>query len=192
MAKNKQPGRPTLPMVLMEGLRTAHALEESKKPAEALQILAELDRAYPHKREVLRNLANVCYDLKDLPQYEHAIRRLQRLEPRDADVAYSLAGAYLLNGRSALAIQAFQAALQRWPGHAKAAQARQEIPGLEEALRKQAAALSLNAAVAFDLLVQHDELLYYLAFIYIRGAGLLYKILIYQSCPATLYSITEV
>jgi tetratricopeptide (TPR) repeat protein len=176
MAKSK--GRPTPPKKLVEGTRQAYDLLEDGKTAEALEILVELDRAYPNKPEVLGNLVNAYYDLKDMTNYEHAMRKLIRLEPRDADLHYGLAGAYMLNVRPALAIGVFREAVRRWPDHPKAAEARKEIIQLERTLREQAASLNLSEAQAFDLLTQHDELRYCLAHAeYSKGRQLAEKLL---------------
>ena len=163
MAKGKPVGRPTPPRRLVEGTRKAYDLLEDGKSAEALEILVELDQAYPNTPEVLGSLVNTYYDLQDMPNYEQAIRRLHRLDPRDPDLNYGLAGAYMVNGRPALAIRAFQEALRRWPDHPKAAIAREDIPRLENALREQTAGLNLDEAQAFDLIAQNDELRYCLA-----------------------------
>ena len=163
MAKGKRPGRPTPPRRLVEGTRKAYDLLENGETAEALEILVELDQAYPNTPEVLGYLVNAYFDLQDMPNYEQAIRRLHRLDPRDPDLNYGLAGAYLVNGRPALAIRVFQEALRRWPDHPKAAVAREDIPRLENALREQTAGLNLDEAQAFDLIAQNDELRYCLA-----------------------------
>jgi tetratricopeptide (TPR) repeat protein len=130
---------------------------------EAYDILVELDRAYPDTPEVLTDLVNACYDLKDMFNYEAAIRRLSRLNTHDPDVSYSLAGAYMLNDRPALAIRVFQDALRRWPNHARAKDAQKDIPVIEKALLEQVAGLNLTEAQTFDLFVQNDEVRYCLA-----------------------------
>ncbi len=178
MAKGKPKARPTPPRKLGEETSEAYDLLENGKTAEALEILVKLDQAYPNTPEVLGNLVNAYYDLKDMPNYEHAIRRLIRLDPRDPDLNYGLAGAYLVNGRPALAIHTFQEALHRWPDHPKSAEARKAIPLLESALREQASGLNLSETQAFDLLLQHDELRYCLAHAeYRRGRQLAEKLL---------------
>ena len=163
MTKTKPSRRPTPSRRLVEGTRKAFELSESGKAAEALEILVELDRSYPNTPEVLGGLVNTYYDLDDLPQYEQAVRRLIRLDPRDPDLNYSLAGAYLMNDRPALALRSFQDALRRWPAHPKAEIARKEIPRLEDILREDTASLNLSEDQAFDLVLQHDELRYCLA-----------------------------
>jgi tetratricopeptide (TPR) repeat protein len=163
VTKSKRPGRSTPSRKLVEGTSKAFELLENGKAGEALEILVELDRTYPNTPEVLGGLVNVYYDLKDLHNYEHAIRRLARLDRRDPDIIYGLAGAYMVNGRPALAIQAFQEALRRWPTHPRAKEAHKGIPLLENALREQTTGLNLSEAQSFDVLLQHDELRYCLA-----------------------------
>jgi len=160
MTKSKQPGRPTPPRRLVEGTKKAFDLVENGKAGEALDILIELDQAYPNTPEVLGVLVNAYYDLNDMHNYEHAIRRLARLDARDPALSYSLAGAYLVNGRPALAIRTFKEALRRWPIYPRAEEARKTIPLLENALREQAPGLNLSEDQALDLFLQHDELRY--------------------------------
>lgn len=163
MAKSKPKGRPTPSRKLLDQTDKAYDLLEHGKPAEALEILLKLDQTHPDTPEVIANLVNAYYDLKDMQNYEHAIRRLARLEPRDPDLNYGLAGAYLVNGRPALAMRAFQEALRRWPDYPRAAEARKEISRLESVLRKQAISLNLSETQAFDLFLQHDQVRYCLA-----------------------------
>jgi tetratricopeptide (TPR) repeat protein len=160
MAKSKQPGRPTPPRRLVEGTNKAFDLVKNGKAGEALDILVELDQAYPNTPEVLRIQVNAYYDLNDMRNYEHAVRRLARLDARDPDISYALAGAYLANGRPAMAIRTFKEALRRWPTYPKAEEARKTIPVLENALREQAPGLNLSEDQALDLFLQHDELRY--------------------------------
>jgi len=159
MAKNKKPGRPTPPRKLFDGLNSAFDLLEEHKPAEALAILEDLDRAYPNSPDVLELLTNACYDLNNSSRYEYAIRKLARIDPGEPSFIYGLAGAYLSNQRPALALRTFKEALRRWPNHEGAAKAREALPRIEEIMREQAAHLpSLNEKQALDLMVQHDEL----------------------------------
>jgi tetratricopeptide (TPR) repeat protein len=163
MAKSKRSGRPTPPRKLVEKTDEAYDLLERGKTTEALAILLELDQAYPNTPEVLGNLVNAYYDLKDMHNYEQAIRRLARLRPHDPDLNFALAGAYLLNERPALALHTFEEAQRRWPNHPKAGEARKEIPRLKNALQEQTASLNLSETQAFELLLQHDELRYCLS-----------------------------
>lgn len=163
MAKSKKSGRSTPPRRLMEETLKASNLLQKGKAAEAVEILRELDQGYPNTPEVLGLLVNAYSDLKDALEYEHSIRKLIRLEPRDPDLNYGLAGAYLSNGRPALALRAFQEALRRWPSDPNAALARKEIPKIEAFLKEHTASLNLPESQAFDLLVLHDELRYNLA-----------------------------
>jgi tetratricopeptide (TPR) repeat protein len=112
---------------------------------------------------VLGELVNAYSDLKDALGYEHAIGRLIRLDPRDPDLNYGLATAYLMNDRPVLALQTFQDALRRWPSHPNADLVRKDIPRIEGMLKEHATDLKLTEDLAFDLLVQHDELRYNLA-----------------------------
>lgn len=146
----------------MERTREAYELLEKGQPARAVEILLELDQVYPNRSEVIGGLVNAFYDLQDMLHYEHAVRRMSKMEPHNADAKYGLAGAHLVNSRPALALRTFKDALRRWPNHPKANDARRMLPDLEQSLREQAASLPVAEAQALDLVLQHDELRYYL------------------------------
>ncbi len=160
MPKIKPSGRPTPSRRLVDGTRQAYDLLEKGKAAEAVKILVELDHAYPNTPEVLGGLVNSYYDLNDFVHYEHAIRRLIRIDSKDPDISYALAGAYLVNGRPALAIRAFQDAVRRWPKHPQAGYALQEIQRLIKTLREQTGHLDWSEERLLDLYAQHDDLRY--------------------------------
>lgn len=163
MPKNKRPGRPTPPRRLVEGAIKAANLIDQGKPAEAVEILKELDKAFPNTPEVLGQLANAYTDLRDAPAVEPVLRRLARLQPGDPDIAFALAGAYSMNLRPGLARRAFLDGLRRWPDYPDAGRARKDIELLETLLRDQAAELEMDEDQAFELLTQHDEARFHMA-----------------------------
>lgn len=178
MAKAKQPERPTAPRRLVQKTTAAFKLLEKKKPAEAVKLLVEMDHDYPNCPEVLKCLVNAYYDLGDLHNYEQAIRRLVRLDGRDPDLHFGLAGSYLVNARPAMALQAFREALRRWPNYSRAAEARQEIARLEQIMQTQAAEVNLPETQAFELILQHEEVRYCLVHTeYQRGKRVALKLL---------------
>ena len=146
----------------MEKTYEAQELLEKGRAAQALEILLELERAYPNTIEVLGQMVNAYYDLHNHDEYEHAVRRLIRLQPHDADLNFALAGAYMVNMRPALAMRIFQDAIRRWPAHPRAAEAAKHLPHLEAMLRDQTRDLNLSDEQAFALASQHEELRYYL------------------------------
>ncbi len=105
--KGKLSGHLKPPRRLVGGTRKPCKLLENGKTPEALELLEGFDQEFPNTSEVGGNLVNAYYDLQDLYQYEYALRQLARCMPRDADLAYGLAGVYLVNGRQSVAIRSF-------------------------------------------------------------------------------------
>ena len=138
-------------------LNNAEALLDDGKPDEARQILEELDRRRPGLAPVLELLANTYFDLNDVHGYEWACYRLQKIEPNDPDLALALGGAYMSNFRPALAFQALERFLRRWPTHEKAAEARQTIDKIRQGLLRETEELHLTEDEAFDLALQNEE-----------------------------------
>ena len=160
MAKSKKPGSPTPPRRLVEETCKAFELLEDNRPAEALVILEELNKTYPNTPNILGGLVNAYFDMGNLSEYEHATRQLSRLEPRNANLSFSLAGAFMTNSRPALALHTFQETLRRWPNNHHAGEACKEIQILEKRLQALAAEVGMPIEQAFELFIQHDELRY--------------------------------
>ncbi len=127
------------------------------KPAQALEILEELDERYPNQVYVLEMMADACYDLKDDRGYLKAVRGLHRLTPNRPEIKLGTAGAYLASGYLALALEAFRGFLKRWPQHEHADEARKAVRKLEEGLPKILADAGLDFEADFDFAVQHEE-----------------------------------
>jgi tetratricopeptide (TPR) repeat protein len=158
---------PPLPRRLIEGLTQAETLLEQHKPAEARPLLAELDKRFPNRAEVLSLLVNTCYDQEDFINYEWAIYRLSRIERNDQDILTGLAGAYLLNNRPGLALRVFEDVLRRWPTHPRGAEIRKTIADLRIGLPTSIPAVmipsGLSEAEFLDLVAKHDEVRFFLA-----------------------------
>lgn len=139
MAKQKRRHRVTAtvarpsPRLLVE-LGEVETMRRRKQWAEMRQALAALDQRYPNNVDVLTGLVNLAYDLKDTQAYQRAAERLIALKPDDPDVTLGLAGAYMTNLHPALARRTFRRFLERWPDHARAAEVRTTLAGLEDAL----------------------------------------------------------
>ena len=178
MSKTKQMGKPTPPRRLTEQTHKAFDLVESGHAIEALPILEELDQAYPNQPEVIGILSNAYYDLGNMQEYEKAAWRLSRLEPRNPDLQLALASAYLANQRLALAVYTLRITVSRWPNHPKTAKALESIKKIEKGLEIQANELNQPLAQALDLLVQNDELQFFLAHAdHVRGRQVAEKLL---------------
>jgi tetratricopeptide (TPR) repeat protein len=135
----------------------AEKLTQRKRWKEALEHLAALDRRYPNRPEVLAELVNVCYDLKDLRSYQMYCERLAKVEPHDPDVLRGLAGAYMTNMYPALALVTFRRFLARFPDDPHAAEVREIMANLETGLAEAISQLSLSGEAGLELAAQHDE-----------------------------------
>lgn len=157
---------PPLPRRLIEGLNQAETLLEQHRPAEARPLLAELDKRFPNRAEVLSMLVNACYDQNDLIDYEWAIYRLSRIERNHQDILTGLAGAYLLNNRLGLALRSFEDILRRWPTHPRGAELRKTIAdlrtGLPTVISPALIPPGLSEAELLDLAAKHDEVRFFL------------------------------
>jgi len=159
---SQSPKIPPLPRRVIEGLNDAEALLEDLRPAEARQILDELDRRRPGLAPVLGLLLNACYDQKDMHAYEWTCYRLCKIEADDPDLILALGGAYMSNFRPALAIQALEKFLRRWPGHERASEARQTLQELRQALSLELEKLGLAETEAFNLARENEEVRFFL------------------------------
>src|SRR5215212_524576 len=112
------------PQGLLAGLDRAESLMESNLLAEARDLLESLDRRYPRQPDLLYQLLNVCYDLKDMKGYRSAAERLSRVVNDDPELDMGLAGAYMANVQLVKALRAFRRFVTRWPDHPRAPKAR--------------------------------------------------------------------
>src|SRR2546423_1520119 len=117
--RERKPSQPP-PGRLLDGLEEANQLIRGKRWLEARTVLEKLDRRYPHRLEIVSELAFVYYQLNDFGHHQSATEQAVALDPRNADLALMLAGAYLVNLRPVLAVRAFRRFAERWPDHPRA------------------------------------------------------------------------
>src|SRR5260370_21498362 len=118
--KKRRPNPPaavSIPKQLITELSEANRLMTRGRVAEAVELLRSLEQAYPNRAEVLAELVNACYELKDFAQHMVACERLLRLRPDDPDVMMVLVGSYMVNMRPALALRTLHRFRERWPSH---------------------------------------------------------------------------
>ncbi|NEO71828.1 tetratricopeptide repeat protein [Moorena sp. SIO3H5] len=142
---------------LMPELRKAEALIIKQKWEKAQVVLENLSDNYPHNADVLSHLVNVCYELKDLPAYERACEMLVKVDPKNADAAYGLAGGHYANLHPILALEAFQNAVSRFPNHEKADDAREAIADLDSKVDELLAEMNLTRSNGWEIAVLNER-----------------------------------
>ena len=147
-----------LPRKLREGLEEAEELLLENETQSALDLLQALDQKFPRQPDVLGFMANAYLDIGNQHGYLHAIYQLHKLVPNRADVKLGLAGAYLANGRMALALQTFRQFLKQWPHDERAADVQKTIPELEAGLTEILSQLDFSLAAGLDFASKHEEL----------------------------------
>ncbi len=151
--------RPPLPSrLLADKLEDVDRLMRRQRWEKASEMLNDLDRRFPNQPEIIGRLLDLCYQTKDMMGYMLACERLVKLEPDDADLTLSLAGAYTSNGFSGLALRTFQRFLENWPEHPSAAEARQATDELKKGLEQEFAQLGVSREEALQLAAQNDEM----------------------------------
>ena len=146
-----------LPRRLRKGLQEADDLLERVKTQQALELLSELDKSFPRQLDVLGLMANANLDMDNQHGYLHAIQKLHELTPNRAEVKLGLAGAYLLNGYPALALQTFRQFLKRWSHVERASDVEKTILQLENVLRELLNNLGDSLETGFEFACQHEE-----------------------------------
>jgi len=150
---------PNLPRRLREGLNEASdLLEKHGQPAEALELLHDLDKRYPRQADVLGMMANAYLDWGDTRGYLNAMYRLHKIASNRADVKFGLAGAYMSEGRLALAYQTFGEFLKKWKNHERTKDAEDALVMLKEGLDDILAQLGLDFENGLKFAAQHELL----------------------------------
>jgi tetratricopeptide (TPR) repeat protein len=144
---------------LLVGLDRAESLVESRRLVEARDLLESLDRRYPRQADLLYDLLNVYYDLKDMQGYRTAAERLSRVVSDDPDVDMGLAGAYMVNLQLVKSLRAFGRFVARWPDHPRAPEARKTMSELEELLREQLEELGIPGDEGLEIAELNEETL---------------------------------
>ncbi|MEB3278056.1 MAG: tetratricopeptide repeat protein [Lyngbya sp.] len=112
---------------------------------------------HPDNRDILSYLVNVCYELKDLLGYERACEMLVKADPKNADAAYAKACGHYANLHPILALLAFQNAVNRFPNHQKAEEARQTIAELDSQVDQLLADLQLTRSDSWEIALLHER-----------------------------------
>lgn len=153
-----------MPRRLYEGLVEADKHFERKDWELAVETLTELDRQYPNRPEVLGNLVSALYELDQIEDYQYALERYTKLEPKRAEALLALATAYGQNNRPVLALRTAQRFLQRWPDHEEAPSAQNMVAVIEPEVEKMLAEAGLPPGTAgADLAAAHEQMLSALA-----------------------------
>ncbi|MBW4598400.1 MAG: tetratricopeptide repeat protein [Calothrix sp. FI2-JRJ7] len=124
---------------------------------EARYILNALSHDYPQNLDVLLNLVNACYEVKDIPGYTRACEMLLAVQPNNADIAYGLAGGYFLAQHFLLALQAFRHALSKFPNHERAGDAAVKVAELEGKTEKLVADIGLAEEGGLEIAILHER-----------------------------------
>ena len=147
---------------LLSGLEQAEDLLERGRVDEAAELLDELRRRFPRRREVPEMQLEVCLRQQNMWSYQAACRQILEIDPHDADIWLASAGAAMMNGQMAVAHQAFTRFLCGWPTHEMAADASENCHSLDEFLRSEIAKKRLSEDDGFELFAQHDEVNFHL------------------------------
>jgi tetratricopeptide (TPR) repeat protein len=138
-------------------LRRANSLVVEKQFSAAKTLLQSLNQTYPHDREVLVMMVNVCLDMDDMIGYGKACAQLGQVDPNNAEAAYGLAGAYIANGHPLLAIQALRTAVEKFPNYEKAAQTHQTIAELQPRADEMLAGMNLEGEDGLKSALLHEQ-----------------------------------
>lgn len=151
----KHTGFGALPLV--PELRKAEAFIVRGQWLEARYVLNALSHDYPQNIDVLLNLVNACYEVKDIPGYTRACEMLLAVQPNNADIAYGLAGGYLLTQHFLLSLQAFRHALSKFPNHERANDASVKVAELEASTEKLVAEFNLVENAGLSIAILHER-----------------------------------
>lgn len=146
-----------LPSGLLAGLRNAAALMERKRAPEAIALLEELDLRYPNRVEVLTELVNAAYDIKDMQLYERAGYALLKLTPNNPELAIAVVGVHSNNGRLALASLTAPDFLTRWPDYPLDEQAKEMIEQIHKLLPEYLTGIRLAGPDQMELAALHEK-----------------------------------
>lgn len=152
---HKHTGFGALP--LAPELRKAKAFIVRGQWLEARYSLNALSHDYPQNLDVLLNLVNACYEVKDIPGYTRASEMLLAVQPNNADIAYGLAGGYFLMQHFLLALQAFRNALSKFPNHERASDAAVKVAELESKIEKLVADIGLVKEDGLEIAILHER-----------------------------------
>jgi tetratricopeptide (TPR) repeat protein len=142
---------------LRDALDRADALLVRQHWTEARLLLDDLLNTHPQHPEILQRLIQAAIPLGDAHTLQYSCERLIGLRPRDPDLPFVLAVAYLQNGWRALALSMARHALTADPTNKGAAQTREMVARLEPLVHEQVTACGLGGADGLECLTLHDR-----------------------------------
>ncbi len=148
----------SIPKKLAVGLRVAYELTDQRRWYDALTEFQRLNQQFPNRPEILTELINVCYELNDMSLYLTYIQKLFRVTPKDPDLQYSLAGAYMMNGYILVAYQIYEQFIPRYPDHENIERAKEARDRLRPEVERILAELELSGSDALDIAAEHDRI----------------------------------
>jgi tetratricopeptide (TPR) repeat protein len=147
-----------LPRRLREGIDEADTLISDGAAQQALELLQDLNKKFPRQPDVLGLMANAYNDLLNKHGYLHVMFQLHSLTPNRPQIKLGLAGAYLENGRIALALQTFRQFLKQWPHDEDVADVEKTVHQLEKTLTKILNDFGFTLENGLDFACKHEEL----------------------------------
>jgi tetratricopeptide (TPR) repeat protein len=144
------------------GIEKAEALLRRKQFDAAREELQQLNRRYPHNKDVLSLLSNLALEQQDMQHYQYYIEQLSNLEPDDPELVAALVGAYMMNVRPAQGLRTIRRYLEQWPEHEQAAEMRKHAAELEEELTDFLSEHGLMGAEGLELAALHEQVGTYL------------------------------
>jgi tetratricopeptide (TPR) repeat protein len=157
--KRKQPARRSkaTDRRLRDALDQVDSLIARRRWAEARTLLDNLHRTYPQSQEILRDLIEVAFHLKDTHVYQYGCEMLYHLCPHDPHLPFMLTVAYIQQGWLALALALGRRALAQDPGNERAANTRGLLAELEPLVHEEVNRLGLGGADGLECLSLHDQ-----------------------------------
>jgi Flp pilus assembly protein TadD len=151
-----------LPPRVLEQIDSADSLISRGHYSEALVILDPLAEKHPNRVEILSSQAVCCFRLEMHHRYLDIVEPLQRLMPGNPEALLSLAQAYMLNGRPALALREYRRYLERWPEGEHTAHVRGLLADIEPDFSNTLARIGLTQDDRFELAALHEQSQVYL------------------------------
>lgn len=123
----------------------------------AIKILLPLSEQYPKKTRVWELLNYASFESENYALNQKANEGWAEAEPDDANIAYSLASAYIANSHPLLALQAFRKALKLEPDHQFAEDARKTVKDLENLADKLLLEIGLDNEEGWEIALLHEQ-----------------------------------
>ncbi|MBX3280697.1 MAG: tetratricopeptide repeat protein [Acidobacteria bacterium] len=156
-------GARALPPKVLEQIDSADDLINRGRYSEALAILGPLSQKHPNRVEILSSQAVCCFRLGMHERYLDVMEPLHRLLPGNPEAVLSLAQAYMLNGRPALALREYRRYLKRWPEGEHSAFVRGVLATVEPDFSNTLAGIGLTQDDRFEIAELHEQSQVYLS-----------------------------